>query len=73
MLKLDTTVLRDSERSSNFCKLVAEKYEDEALDIYTRLSQAMAVAAKGNLPMHPKAQPGWFISEEKKLSSLVEV
>ena len=73
MLKLDTTVLRDSERSSNFCKLVAEKYEDEdeALDIYTRLSQAMSVAAKENLPMKPKAQPGWFISEEEKLSSLV--
>ena len=73
MLKLDTTVLADRERSSNFCKLVAEKYqaEDDALDTYTRLSRAMEVTAKETLPAKPKAQPSWFMAEETRLSRLV--
>ena len=73
-MKLYATVLRDEERSSEFCGSVVEKYDagDTADDTYTRLSVAMEVAASESLPLKPKAQPSWFLIEEDKLSKLVE-
>ena len=74
LLKLDTAILKNPEKSSEFCKLVSEKFNADvsASDTYTKLSTAMESAAKAKLPVKPKAQPSWFLSEEGKLSKLVE-
>ena len=74
LLKLDTTVLKDSARSSEFCKLVSEKFnaDESSSDTYTKLSSAMESAAKSKLPVKPKAQPSWFLADEVRLSKLVQ-
>ena len=74
LLKLDTSVLKDKETKSLFCKTVESKFSegDIAGTTYSRLSKAMEDSAKEVIPIRPKAQPGWFVAHEEKLSKLVE-
>ena len=74
LLKLDTSVLKDKEKSSQFCKAVELKFSegDSSFNNYTRLSKAMEESAKEHIPIRPKAQPSWFVAHEEKLSKLVE-
>ena len=73
-MKLDTKVLRVKQESSEFCKLVSQKYntDESDSDIYTKLSLAMETAANERLPVKPKPQPGWFMAAVENLSKLVE-
>ena len=74
LLKLDTAMLKDQGKASEFCQLVAEKYnlDGSASDTYTKLSSAMEAAAKEKFTLKSKAQPSWFLASEEKLSKLVE-
>ena len=74
LLKLDTSVLKDKEKSSQFCMAVESKFweGDSSCNNYTRHNKAMEESAKEHIPIRPKAQPSWVVAHKEKLSKMVE-